>query len=214
VTDASQKDKAKWPLGLVIAANAVVFYWVVRSKALAPETLLGLNVDPERAIPAGLALLVATALNGLMPVDTKYRIVFLRWSNVLPSYYAFTFYAKRDPRVDLARLEKVSGGPLPVDPAQQHRLWYRAYKSVQDTPAVAQVNRDFLLMRDWTAFAVLMLLLGLPAGLYVAESTSFGATYSGALLLQYLLVRHSTATYGERMVNNVLAEVAARGAPL
>jgi hypothetical protein len=212
VTDTSLKDKNRWLLGLIIAANAAALLFVIFGTATDAHAFLELQLEPERTIPVGIAFLVATVLNGLLTSDTKYRLVFLRWHNVLPSHQAFTYHALRDARIDLARLEKSHGGSLPVAPLEQSRLWYRLYKTVENAPSVTQVHRDFLLTRDWTGLAVLLLGFATPAVLYSSGLDRDSMVYVVALFVQALLARQAASTYGERMVKTVLAEVGAMGA--
>lgn len=40
--------------------------------------------------------------------------------------------AARDARIDLAALRKTAGRPLPVDPVERNRAWYRIYKTVEN----------------------------------------------------------------------------------
>jgi hypothetical protein len=48
-------------------------------------------------------------------------------------------------------LQRALGNKLPVDPEAENAAWYRIYLEVQNVPAVQQVHRDFLLLRDYTA---------------------------------------------------------------
>lgn len=210
MTDTSLKDKNRWLLGLIIAANAAALLFVVHGSAADAQPILGLQLEPERTIPVGVAFLVATVLNGLLKSDTKYRLVFLRWHYALPSHQAFTHHAHQDARIDVARLEQRHGAPLPVVPLEQSRLWYRLYKTVENAPSVTQVHRDFLLTRDWTGLAVLLLGFAAPAVLYSTGLERDGLVYVGALFVQALLVRQAASTYGERMVKTALAEVSAK----
>jgi uncharacterized RDD family membrane protein YckC len=89
-------------------------------------------------------------------------------------------------------------------------LWYRFYLEVQDVPAVQQVHRDFLLLRDYTGLAALFLIgLGVAALFLVAPWKTCGV-YLGILLLQLAVVRHAAATYGVRFVGTVLAQKAGK----
>ena len=116
---------------------------------------------------------------------------------------------KVDPRIDLVALTKLHGSPLPQDPVEQNRLWYRFYKTLENNPAVLQVHRDFLLMRDYTGLAFLFLVFFGTASLYLISSLATAGTYILLLLVQYVVVRQAAANYGIRMVTTVLAQKAA-----
>ena len=100
-------------------------------------------------------MIVTTVANGLISAEAKARLVFLRWRHALPGHRAFSKYAASDPRIDVAKLKKVCGNKFPEDPVEQNRTWYRLYKAVEGNPSVVQVQRDFLLMRDYAALAAL-----------------------------------------------------------
>src|SRR5260370_16217601 len=71
------------------------------------------------------------------------------------------------------------------------KAWYRFYLEVQNVPAVHQVHRDFLLLRDYTGLAALFLVgLGLAA-FFVIATWKVLAIYVGMLILQFVVVRHA-----------------------
>jgi len=109
--------------------------------------------------------------------DTKARLVFLRWHYALPGHRAFTKYAVRDPRIDLSSLEKLHDAPLPVDPVEQNRAWYRIYNTVENDHAVRQVHRDFLLLRDYTGLCAVFIAFYGAAGFYAIPSMKTAVFY-------------------------------------
>lgn len=205
----SLKEQNRWQLWLVIAANALFLYGVIQANAVFTSGFDGLLKDAARLAPMGFAVVIATALNGVLPTDAKERLVFLRWNHALPGHRAFSEYAMKDPRIDVERLRKILG-EFPVDPVEQNRFWYRAcYKNVETVPAVMQVHKDFLLMRDYTGLAALFVIFFGAAAFYEVSSLMTTLVYLGLLLIQFLIVRHSACTYGIRMVKTVLAQIAA-----
>jgi len=112
----SLKEQNRWQLWIIVAVNSLFPYGVVQANAIGADGLRAALTDAQNLIPVGLALVVATVLNGLVSADMKARLVFLRWRHALPGHRAFTNYAVRDPRIDVSVLEKLQGGPLPVDP--------------------------------------------------------------------------------------------------
>ncbi len=206
----SLKEKNRNLLWVVIAVNTLLFCAVVQANALRLDDISSLFKEPQDFMPVGLAVLISTVLNGLLTADTKARLVFLRWRHPLPGHRAFTEYAVSDPRVDPEILKQNLGGALPVDPVDQNRTWYRIYKSVEREPAVDQVHRDFLLLRDYAGLSVLFIIVNTSVGLYAISSLKVWAIYSVVLLAQYVLVRQAASHYGVRMVTSVLAQVAAK----
>lgn len=204
-TGKSLKEQNRWQLWIIVAVNSLFLYGVVKSNTISTDGLRAAFTDPKKLVPVGLALVIATVLNGLLSPDIKYRLVFIRWHHALPGHRAFTKYAVRDPRIDLPALEKLHGGTLPVDPVEQNRAWYRIYKTMENDPAVRQVHRDFLLVRDYTGLSAIFLVLYGAVGLYAIPSTKTGAVYIVVLAGQYIVARQAAFNYGVRMVTTVLA---------
>lgn len=205
----SLKEQNRWQLWLVVAANVVVFYFVLQSDALSTAGFKGIFATVSNLLPIGLAIVVTTVLNGVLPSNAKDRLVFLRWKETLPGHRAFSKYGPADPRVDMAALKKLSANKLPSDPAEQNRTWYRLYKSVEHHPSVSQVHKDFLLTRDYAGFAAIFLVASGTATVVVVQSWRVSLGYCVALLLQLLIVRHAASTYGIRFTQTVLAEKSA-----
>lgn len=206
----SLKEQNRWHIWVIIAANSLVLYAVVQANAIKLDGLRTVLSDPQNLLPLGLAVVLATVLNGVLSADTKARLVFLRWHNALPGHRAFSQYAKSDPRIDLVALARILGSAFPVDPLEQNRTWYRLYKTVEDHPAVSQVHRDFLLLRDYTGLSVLFVIFYGAAGLYAISSVTTFGIYLLLLIIQYAVVREAAAKYGVRMVTTVLAQKAAK----
>jgi hypothetical protein len=204
------KDQNRWQLWLVIAANAVLFYGTCEWETFALSGIKAALTSAANLLPVGLAIVVTTVANGLLSSRAKNRLVFLRWHHALPGHRAFSVHAKADPRIDLLRLQRACGNKIPTDPNGENSLWYRFYLEVQDVPAVLQVHRDFLLLRDYAGLAVLFLIGLGTAALFLVAPWKACWIYLGILLLQFVVVRHSAATYGIRLVCTVLAQKAGK----
>jgi hypothetical protein len=209
MTKTPLKDQNVWKLWAVLASNAVFLYAVVQANAIAVEGLRAIIADPRQLAPVGIAVVVATVVNAFLRPETKARLVFLRWRYALPGHRAFSRLASADPRIGLEALERLYGAPLPVDPAEENRVWYRMYKTVENEPAVLQAHRDFLFLRDYASMAVLLLVVFSVAGFYAIASLRIALTYGLLLFLQYAVVRQAAANTGVRMVTTVLAVKAA-----
>lgn len=209
----SLKEQNRWQLWIIVAANSLFLYGVVQANAIRVDGLHAVFTGAQNLLPVGVALVVATVLNGLLSAETKARLVFLRWHHALPGHRAFSEHAARDPRIDLPVLEKLHGAALPADPLEQNRAWYRIYKTMENDPAVRQVHRDFLLLRDYAGLCAVFIVFYGAAGLYTIPSTKIGLIYLLVLALQFVLVRQAAANYGIRLVTTVLARRAAKEAP-
>src|ERR1700757_3287650 len=98
----SLKDQNRWQLWLIVAANTLFLYGVVQANAIKVDGLRAIFTDAQNLLPVGVALIVATVLNGLLSADAKARVVFLRWRHALPGHRAFSVHAACDPRIDVA----------------------------------------------------------------------------------------------------------------
>ena len=208
----SLKEQNRLQIWLFILINSIVLYGITQTDAVKFADLCSIFTDVGKLVPVALAIGIATVLNGLLDPNTvKARLVFLRWRDPLPGHRAFSRYMNTDPRIDPARVENLVGSPLPTAAAQQNRVWYRLYQSVENDPAVLQVHRDFLLTRDFTAISVLFLILYGIAGILAAPSRNVAIIYLGILFLEYLVVRQAASRYGIRMVTTVLARASEKG---
>lgn len=212
-TGKSLKDQYRWQLWIIVAVNTLFLYGVVQANAIKIDGLRAIFTDAQNLLPVGVALIVATVLTGLLSSDAKARLVFLRWHHALPGHRAFSEHAVRDPRIDVTALEKIHGAAFPVDPVEQNRAWYRIYKTMGNDPAVRQVHRDFLLLRDYTGLCVVFIVLYGTVGLFVIPSIKIGLIYLLVLAIQYILVRQAASNYGTRMVTTVLARKAGKESP-
>jgi hypothetical protein len=209
----SLKDQNRWQIWIIVAVNSLFLYGVAQANAIKLDGLRAAFKDAEKLVPVGLALVIATVLNGLLSADAKARLVFLRWHHALPGHRAFSVYAVRDPRIDVPALEKLYGAALPVAPAEQNRAWYRIYKTMENDVAIRQVHRDFLLLRDYTGLAAVFIVFYGAAGLYAVPSTRTAITYLIILLTQFAIVRQGAANYGIRFVSTVLARWVTKETP-
>ncbi len=209
----SLKEQNRWQLWLAVAFNCISLYIVAQTNAIEILGLRSALTNASNLLPVGLALFLTTVLNGLLNAENKARLVFLRWRHALPGHRAFELNAGSDPRIDRGALLKLQGSAFPTDPVDQNRAWYRIYKTVDKDPAVVQVHRDFLLLRDYTGISAIFLLVYGVIGLYAIRSPSARLGYLLFLLLQYVFVRQAASNYGIRMVTTVLALSAAKDNP-
>ena len=199
------KDQNRLPLLAVLAANLFVLIFIVKTGQLvAPADMGTLTHQWRDFLPAGIGAAFAAVVNGLIDSDMKARLVFWRWSHPLPGCFAFSRYLNRDSRIDAKALRKTLGR-LPTKPEAQNALWYRLYKSVEREPSVVHAHRHYLLTRDYTAIAFLLLVTAAPLGAWLIGTWGTAAAYAGMLAAQYLLARQAASHYGVRLVSTVLA---------
>jgi hypothetical protein len=147
-------------------------------------------------------------LNALFSPTAKAQIVFLRWSDPLPGSRAFSKLVKTDSRIDVKKL-KAKVGTFPTAPKRQNALWYSLYKSIEDDPAVSTAHKNYLLTRDYAIFAALSVpILGCLAFVQFPTST-MALSYTGFLIVQFVLVVRAARTHGSRFVTTVLARKSA-----
>jgi hypothetical protein len=205
----SLKEGNRIYVGLIVVVNTLLLYAVAQQSTISIAGMKALLTESTNLLPVGFALIVTTVANGLLSAETKARLVFLRWRQALPGHRAFSEIAASDPRIDIAKLRKACGNKFPEDPVEQNRVWYRLYKAVEGNPSVLQVQRDFLLMRDYAGLAALFVVVFGAVALIEVPSWRVSFAYCLFLVAQWALVRQAASTYGNRFVTTVLAEVAA-----
>jgi hypothetical protein len=69
-TGKSLKEQNRWQLWIIVAANSLFLYGVVQANAIKADGLRAAFSDAQNLVPVGVALVVATVLNGLASADT------------------------------------------------------------------------------------------------------------------------------------------------
>ena len=146
------KSRNNIALLLVVLANSSIFFLLSAGLKLELSTWWKSVVDIQNALPLALAVALVGIINTQLSAKAKERIVFCEWDNPLPGCKAFTFYANRDPRIDITKLEE-KFGPLPQDPIEQNRTWYKIYKEFREDPAVIDANKGYLFARDYAGMS-------------------------------------------------------------
>ena len=199
----SLKDQNRPTLALVVLLN-VALYIAALSGDWTIAGWTGLLASLQGIVPAPLIAALASVVNAQIDHNNKARLVFWRWAHPLPGSRAFTKYMKTDSRVDVEALRRYQD-PLPTDPSKQNTLWYRWYREVEGDIRIRQVHGQYLLTRDYTGIAILLLGSLGPLSFWQLESTVIAVLYSSALLGQYLLARRAAYNHGIRFVTSVLA---------
>jgi len=175
-----------------------------------PSSLEGLLAasPPTRIVSAAsfIAMLLVGALDALPGAELKARIVFGRWRNPLPGSRALEeANLDTDSRIDRERLRAAVGGTFPRGTCEQNVAWYRLFQLWAEDSRVKHVHFQWLLYRDLTWLALLLLALGLAAAAvntYV-RSVALVAPRIAALLM--VLFRAAASQHGKRFCNTVLA---------
>lgn len=212
MTDASKAKKTLSEqnrpfLWTVTASNAAGFAVAIGLGSPQWSGLEGALAKAGQLAPTALGMVTVVVLNGLLSSDTKARLVFLRWREALPGHRAFSLHGKNDPRVDLAAIEAALNNPLPTEPAEQNRAWYRLLRQSEDDAVVAHAHKRFLALRDYTSLATVVLLTLGSMGFFIIPDQRTSITYAGLLAGQLLLARTAAKTYGVRLVTTVMARV-------
>lgn len=194
-------------LRTLVAVNVAVCWAAVTSVGLQEVDIASLA---GKAIPAALLGVLALWATNVMGNDFKYRLVFWRWKNYYPGCRAFTEHVHADDRIDVGVLERKLGR-FPTDPQEQNRTWYKLHTALDKAkdPAALQSHRDFLLARDTTAVAAIVMVLS-PLAVWLARSPTMGAGYVALAVTQYLIASTTARYVGIKHVKNVLSRVSAQ----
>jgi hypothetical protein len=152
-----------------------------------------------------VASLALGVLSWLVPRSWKETLVFWRLGvRRLPSSEAFTKIAPADVRIDMTELS-AHLGPLPTDYQKQSALWYATYRKHVKETAVNDANAAYLLYREMTVIAPVLLIV--VAAMAFAAQGSWARIVVACLcvIAEYLLVMVAARNAGARLVANVLA---------
>jgi hypothetical protein len=161
-------------------------------------------MDVASAVPIGVAMALTAVVNSQLRPRAKELIVFWQWDHPLPGSRAFTEYLDEDPRIDAAALRSAMD-PLPVEPIEQNRLWYRLYREAQSEPAVASLSRGYVFARDYAALVAMMLVVFGAMGLIQIQSPMVYILYFLFLIAQLAAAIRSARNNAVRLVTTVLA---------
>ena len=204
------KDSYKSRLYVVAAINVALFWVVVifRADLSMIWTLLS-SISLKDGIVGVITSIGAFVLDGLLSADTKERVVYWRFKHPLPGSRAFSVHLKKETRADPERLVR-QWGVFPDDPAEQNRLWYRIYRSVEKELRVHEAHRAWLFSRDLTAYTVLFVVIFGIATLVSDALWPIGWWYLAGLTTQYVTAMTAARNYGVRFVRTVLAVASQR----
>ena len=158
----------------------------------------------ESIVLSALFYIGTVVICGLLASSLKYILIFWRWQNPLPGTRAFTHLMSKDPRIDTKILEE-RYTPLPTDPADQNRLWYKLYKKHEHDKSVLEAQKHFLLTRELNSVSFLSLFILGTAGYFIFSSRQLLLTYLIGLLVTFLITAIAARNYGSRFATNVLA---------
>ncbi|MBT8396746.1 MAG: hypothetical protein KJN92_07260, partial [Gemmatimonadetes bacterium] len=119
-----------------------------------------------------------------------------------------TVHGKKDSRVDMAALEEAYG-PLPSDPAEQNRHWYKLSKAMEKRPSVDEAHYAWLLTRDLTSLSFALLIVSGALSVFFRFVSWEWILLVSVQCLLYLALSQVAKNKGIRFVTSVLAEAGA-----
>lgn len=201
-----KSQNMKW-LVILAAADVLAICLFVAPSVASGVTLTELGIG--RVMTTTVLPVLVLLLVNVLPHEVKSSLVFWKFRDALPGCQAFTRYAPRDQRIDMAALKK-NVGAFPTAPADQNARWYKLYKQVPADPTVRDAHRHYLMYRDMAALSLPLIVL-VPAALYFTGLAPAAQWSAAALfLVQYILTALSARWSGVRFVCNVLAVHSAR----
>lgn len=206
----SLKEQNAWLIRAAMIAHIVAFAWI----AAEPLKLLSMSARgvaeklEALALPGsaslGIIVIASLLLLGMIPPDWRDRIIHLKWRHPLPGCRAFTKIGPNSSHVDMQALI-AKFGPLPTDPSNQNKLFYKIYRSVRDDVGVCDAHRRYLAARDiGTITAILVLPLPVLV-VFVTHNGSRSFAYAMLLFMTYIFCALAAKNYSWRMVQHVLA---------
>ena len=190
--------------------NTSLFWYLLSAGTLNSFVLSGLaTILAKSGVIAGVSLIGALALDGLLPRWIKEVVVHFRLRHATPGHRTFSVHIHQDSRISVAQLRRRIG-EFPEHPEQQNKLWYRLYREQQNEPAVLSALKDYLLSRDIAVVAALFLVIGTLVILIVSGWTTAAAYFAAILTVEYLVFAHVARIQSVAPVRHVLAIESAR----
>lgn len=154
------------------------------------------------------ATIALTVLNNLIPSDWKAVLVFWKLRDVLPGHRAFSWFARKDARINVQKL-MARIKEWPTSARDQNAKWYALLRQHEAAPHIGAGHRVFLLLRDMSALTVL-LASSTPATSLAGATWSAIAWVEVALVIEFLALSTAGRNAGNRLVVNVLAHECAQ----
>lgn len=197
------KDQNSKLIWVFFSFNVVLFYILGLTQIVTIS-----NTDIESFIKGkGVWVLVVPlilfVLNGLVSSNFKAILSFWRFKNPLPACRAFSKYVDKDDRIDKNYLISKFGS-FPDSPKEQNSLWYKIYKKHQENTVVKKSHKDFLLARDITSIAFIILII-FGSYIFFLTKEPFRWLYILYLIAQYITFVIVAQNHGKRFVCNALA---------
>jgi len=213
-SDPSLKEQNAWLVRAALLLHTVAFAYVafepfVLAQLAQPDVLQKLqDTLAPGAISLAIIALARLVLLGLVPARMRDRLIHWRWRHPLPGSRAFTKFGPAEPRVDLAKLERIYG-PLPTDPGDQGPLFYKIYSAHAGSIGVLDAHKSYLAARDIGTINLLMFILLPTFACWATGDLIRTGIYAAVLLLLYVLMSIAAQVYGTRLVENALAAACA-----
>lgn len=218
MSDKTLKDQNAWLLrGFILLVGILFFGFCYGMPAICADSWDSLAArfsDTFGPASFGLVVLSITKLwlLGFLPPRLRDQIVHWRIKNPLPGSKAFSKIGPNDQRVDLVKLAS-DHGVLPIEEADQGRLFYRIYKSVDGSAGVDDAHRSYLAARDCATMAFLFLVILTPVVYWISQDAKSAVTFGIILIVTFVMMSLSAQTYSVRFVQNVLAQASAKAVP-
>jgi hypothetical protein len=201
------KDRIRLKKQAVLAFGAMALLWVNFGFPTTLAAWGGFDL-PTRLLRAAPTLLsmVVLVIDALPGHHLKAVLVFWRLRHPLPGSRVFdAANLDSDTRIDKKRLRDKVGRAFPRAPAEQNKLWFELYRSVETDVRIEGLHAEYLMLRDLTWFSVVFALAAL-AGMVIGQCFSGGPlVFAAVCALFYLLLRRAASERGCRFANTVLA---------
>ncbi|HEX6958146.1 MAG TPA: hypothetical protein VF194_09185 [Ferrovibrio sp.] len=212
MTDRPQSLKAQnaWLIRAALILHGIAFVYVafepfVLAQLSGPDALEKLKTAlAPGSLSLAIIVLAKLVLLGLIQARLRDRVIHWRWRYPLPGSRAFTRIGRADARVDMARLEQ-RYGPLPTQPGEQDRLFYKVYRAHADEVGVLDAHKSYLAARDIGIINLILFILLPGFAWWATGNPERVAVYSAALFASYVLMALAAQVYAGRFVENVLA---------
>ena len=108
--------------------------------------------------------------------------------------------------MDLQNLKQLFDNRLPENPKEQNKVWYRLYLKYKDNVIIGEVQRNYLITRDFTVFTAILIPLTLASHIIITTDLKRILMHLTFLLILFFVLSISSRNYGKRFVADVIVK--------
>lgn len=192
-------------IAIVLLVDAVVYALLTGTKFKLDKDFLDLiTMCLENFIVFAIVEFMIFILCDFVSAKIKNSLVFGFLENSMPSYRAFSFYAKKDNRVDERKLNERMDGVDVTTSVAEHQAWYSIYRKHKDNNLALDLNGKFLLYRDLGFLGVIFLISFIAYMIFTSAFVKANYYFLAAILCQTIVCLINARRMAEALVKEIM----------